>query len=585
MPLTDLSRLLASVDLAALMRPVGHKLKPYGDTITMPKPKNELALRQKGKPDDEYDWASLDVAIKRDGSQIILPAEPYEMPYEAAIEAIQRTIKAEAQVYDVHEFIPGGYWDAGLAFYKAMQMKFGLVNTTATPTWFGEKKPDLITVRTGPNPLDVVQMPLGMFNIPNVEHPIQASFYTKDGVPGFMVFGQVRKRDRAVIVELAALAKQILRENSIYRGQAIRLQVDDKGVIEFDKEPEFLQLAGVKESDLIFNADTANIIDVNLFTPIKNTDNCRRNKIPLKRGILLEGPYGCGKSLTARVSAKVASDNGWTFIILDKVQGLRQAIEFARLYQPAVIFAEDIDRIAEDRANEETNSLVNMLDGVLTKDVEIMVVLTTNFVEKIDKAVLRHGRFDVIVHIDLPDATAATRLIRLYAMADDKDDNGMPVLRSLLPDDENLEAVANVVAGMRPASIREVVDRAKLGMVMEGREHLTATDLRTSAVSMQRHLDLMADAPVQPSVGDQLAANFRTILAQAAGKETDAIEKLEGIGNEVDETKRYARIAAMKADDARDFSASAADSSMKGKDETHLLRREVATLTEIVRRN
>src|SRR5690606_35602369 len=143
---------------------------------------------------------------------------------------------------------------------------------------------------------------------------------------------------------------------------------------------------------MIHTKETDALIRTNIFSPLKHTEACRKHKIPLKRGILLEGKYGTGKSLTARVTAKVAVDNGWTFIMLNRAQGLRAAIEFARTYQPCVIFAEDIDRVA-DREDENVNDLVNMLDGVVTKDMEMMICLTTNFIEKIDQALLRPGRF------------------------------------------------------------------------------------------------------------------------------------------------------------------------------------------------
>jgi SpoVK/Ycf46/Vps4 family AAA+-type ATPase len=71
------------------------------------------------------------------------------------------------------------------------------------------------------------------------------------------------------------------------------------------------------------------------------------HKVPLKRGVLLEGPYGTGKTLTAFVTAKKCVENGWTFIMLDRVAALKEALTFARMYAPAVVFAEDIDRSVE----------------------------------------------------------------------------------------------------------------------------------------------------------------------------------------------------------------------------------------------
>ena len=110
------------------------------------------------------------------------------------------------------------------------------------------------------------------------------------------------------------------------------------------------------KDELIFDADIQDQIDTNILVPICNTDLVRKHKVPLKRTILLEGPYGTGKSLTARMAARVCEANGWTFILLDKVQGLRAALEFGLRYAPAVVFAEDIDRIASERDEKRQRS-------------------------------------------------------------------------------------------------------------------------------------------------------------------------------------------------------------------------------------
>ena len=55
--------------------------------------------------DDSYDWSQLDVEVKRQGKEIILPGEPAEMDYDAAISQLRRRKEEEAVVYDVKEFI------------------------------------------------------------------------------------------------------------------------------------------------------------------------------------------------------------------------------------------------------------------------------------------------------------------------------------------------------------------------------------------------------------------------------------------------------------------------------------------------
>lgn len=487
--------------------------------------------------DDSYDWSNINVEVKRTGTEIILPGEPAEMDYDAAIAQLKRRKEEEAVVYDVHEFIAGAYWDAGLAFYKAMQRQYGIVTTRGIPTWFGEIKPDLITIKTGPDKRDVVQLPMGQFTLPNIENAIYARFETKDNVPGFMVSSSVRRKEQAVLIKLAADAREILQAESIYRGQAIRLMVSDAGLIEFNREPEFLDLRTVSENDIVFNSATARLIETNVFTPMKRTELCRRHRIPLKRGILFEGPYGCGKSLTARVAAKVATDNEWTFVTLDRAQGLKQAIEFARLYQPAIIFAEDIDRVA-DRSDNSVNDLINIMDGILTKDVEVMVVLTTNFIDKIDRALLRPGRFDAVIRIDAPDQEAVIKLMHYYGGA-------------LVTPNSNLSDAAHVLAGQIPATIREVVERAKLSMILDERGEIQPDDMTAAAIGMARHLELLADRIPEPSSAERLAVALREILVGVAASDDKQLQqKLVSIGAHAAAAASRAGIASQRATEA-----------------------------------
>ncbi len=174
-------------------------------------------------------------------------------------------------------------------------------------------------------------------------------------------------------------------------------------------------------------------------------------RIPLKRGILLEGPYGCGKTMSANVTSKICIENGWTFILLDDVGALKDALLFAQRYAPAVVFSEDIDRVIEQR-DDRGNDLLNTIDGILAKDSQVITVLTTNFVEKLDKAMLRPGRLDAVISLRAPDADSVQRLVNIYA-------------RGLLADGENLIAVGEALAGNIPATIREVVERSKLAMM------------------------------------------------------------------------------------------------------------------------
>ena len=442
-------------------------------------------------------WANVKTEIEHSGKKIILPATPENMDPDTAIATLERYKEQQNQKFDVREIVEGAPWDALQALYLACQDIYGVVTNHSIKSWFGDVNPEFATINTGPGHEEKIQVPKGLMRVPGVSEPFYLDYA---GTTGAILYGTVNIKDQSRLVEIANRARQIIKERSIYKGKAIRLSVDEDGDLQMSRQPEFLDLSMVKETDIIHTRETEMLLRTNVFSPLKNTEACRKHKIPLKRGILLEGTYGTGKSLTARVTAKVAIDNGWTFIMLDRSQGLKAAIEFARSYQPCVIFAEDIERAA-DRSEEGVNDLVNLVDGMVSKTMEMMIVLTTNFIDKIDKALLRPGRFDAVLSIAPPDSETVGRLIRSYA-------------RELLDESVDLSQVGDLLSGRTPADIREVVERSKLAMLSEDRQVLTHDDLYTTALGMQRHLDLLKPAVAVETNKDKFVNGLVGLLAE-----------------------------------------------------------------------
>jgi transitional endoplasmic reticulum ATPase len=461
-------------------------------------------------------YEKTDVDIERAGKKITLPAEPVPMQIDAAIETLQRKKKEEEQTYNAYEILDGFPFDAAVAFNRAMQRLYGYASPVDTPSFWGPQPPVFITVKTGPRDGDNMQIPWGSFKLPNVESPLTFRVHDDNGSPCLLVHGKVKRKDQYVILELVKLARKILKEESIYKGKAISFKVQEDGQLDTARPPEFMNLEGVQASDLVLNDDVGDQIRTNLFTPIEATEECRRLKIPLKRGVLLAGDYGTGKTLTARVTAKIAQDNGWTFVNLDNVRGLEHALRFASRYSPAVVFAEDIDRILEER-DEAANDLINTIDGIVSKSAEVLTVLTTNHVERIAPVMLRPGRLDAIIPIDPPDERTAIKLVQAYA--------GIS-----LPKNADLEQVGISLKGMIPATIREVVERSKLGMIGRRAQAIAAHDLVVAARGMTAHMELVNRKPNEPSPEHKLGAAFYELLS---GKE----HGFDHLAKEIEEIK------------------------------------------------
>lgn len=435
------------------------------------------------------------LTIERRGTKLIVPET---MSLEDVAKWVKRAQLEEEKAVAINEVIETYPLDGALALTKALSFKFGWADMVPTPGFFRDNPPMMIGVEVGLG--ESVQVPWGRIQMPGVEGFIQTGVTMKDGRQVFEISGTVKSKHKAVVAEIAALTKKYVQEESIYRAKAVRItfpEAPKRGEMpdpsDYDPRqhaPRFMDLRGVNPEDLILPAHTAKQVVVNLFTPVRKTDECRRQKIPLKRGALLAGPYGVGKTMIANILAVTCVNHGWTFIYLKDVSQLRQAIMFAKLYGPAVIFAEDIDQIVgNDARDEATNDLLNTIDGVETKGLEVMIVLTTNHLEKLNPAILRPGRLDAIIQIEPPDAAAAERLVRAYG-------------RNLINKEEDLTKVGTILQGQKPATIREVVERSKLACIerMTPGEvlKLTGEDLETAASGMVEHIKLMDRKPETP---------------------------------------------------------------------------------------
>ncbi len=486
----------------------------------------EVKRREEEK---KIQWDKIDVQIVYEGRAITLPGEPGRMPIQKAIEALNRRLKDEYQPFKVMELIDAYPHDAAVAFVKAMSNLYGWASPQTIMTFFGPKHPQMLSVRTGFEIDDVMQCPLGAFALPGIEELVTTGFTTdaKDR-PVFFVQAEVKKKDRHVVLALVAEARRIVLAESIYKGKPIRLRVTEDGELDLNSPPEFLDVRQATEETILFDDDIMEQINTNILVPIKETAVVKRHGIPLKRTTLLEGPFGTGKTLTARMAARTAELHGWTFILLDKVQGLEVALEFAKRYQPAVVFAEDIDRIASER-DDDTQDLILTIDGVVSKDSQVMTILTTNEPEKLHPVILRPGRLDAVISVRAPSAATVQRLIRHYG-------------RDLIDADEELDGAGEVMAGQIPATIRECVERAKLGMIGRGGNQVSDRDLVIAGQTMKNHLELLNRDVTEESPAEKLFSAFQSVVnANEEGRPLgDLIDNLgaavSGIKKETGET-------------------------------------------------
>lgn len=443
---------------------------------------------------EKLDRTAKDVTVGA-GTQII---KPVGMSWDEFISwGLRMKDEDETEIEFTHQICCHPL-DGAFALLKAIKHQFGWHQLVPTPGFFGDTPPAMITMQIGPGSRDTIQVPWGRMKIPEVEGYIYTDYQALDGVPGFVIGAKIKKKNQATVYELAKLTEAIVARESVYHKKALSMNL--KWIREgraFDPRIDgfrFLSLDKVQEGQLIFDDKTARLLRTTLFVCIEHADKCRKMGVPLKRGILLEGPFGVGKTLTAYITAKKSVDNGFTFILVEDARDLTTIVQMAKKYEPCVLFCEDIDQVISGSRDITVDGLLNTIDGIQSKNSETIIVLSTNHAERIEKAMLRPGRLDTVIPMRAPKQEAVGKLIHYYA-------------GNRLAPDLDLQKIATQLQGNIPATIREAVERAKMVSTLrnmdEGIEidepQLKTCDFEMAIEMMEPQLVLMKGEVQKPS--------------------------------------------------------------------------------------
>lgn len=425
-------------------------------------------------------------------SQITIP-EGME-PVEAVTWIAKKAAADEAEI-GINEVIDAYPLEGAVALSRALEELYGFVALEPTHgPWGSVRPPTMIGIEVAPGVQQ--QVPWGRMEVPGIDGYISTGFAFKDKRWHFQIAGTIKRKNEVAIRFLIDKVREIISKNSIYRGRVIRVEFEDNEEnFNVYAGPRILDVSGVNEEELVFSEAIQNDIETNLFMVVEQTEQCIQFGIPLKRGVAMDGTFGVGKTLAAAVLSKKCEANGWTFIYLKDPKKLAQALGFARNYEPAVVFCEDIDQVTRSEENDdednesprrsdELNEILNTLDGVDGKTAKIMVVVTTNNLRDINPAALRPGRIDSVITIEPPDAVATVKLIKLYG-------------RGYIADDVDLTHVGEQLQGCIPALVREAVERARRVAIRRIRGKnvktlsVTAADFKGCVEQVLRHRELM----------------------------------------------------------------------------------------------
>jgi hypothetical protein len=220
-------------------------------------------------------------------------------------------------------------------------------------------------------------------------------------------------RAAAVLGEIRGLALQ----HSVFRAQI--LSFDSEMFGPRDAPLSFHERPVLTRESLVLPDGVLEAVEAQVVGVARHRRRLVASGQHLKRGVLLHGPPGTGKTHTLRYLMSRLTDTTVVMLSGDALRFIAAAVSIARALQPALVIVEDVDLIAEDRGMHPGQhpllfQLLNEMDG-LAEDADVTFLLTTNRADLLEPALAqRPGRVDQAVELPLPDAEGRRRLLELY---------------------------------------------------------------------------------------------------------------------------------------------------------------------------
>ena len=217
---------------------------------------------------------------------------------------------------------------------------------------------------------------------------------------------------------------------------------------------------------------------------LHNPEKYKEIGASMPKGILLVGPPGTGKTMLAKAVAGEAnvpffSMSGSEFVEMFVGMGaskVRDLFSQAKEKAPCIVFIDEIDAIGKKRdgqmgGNDEReqtlNQLLTEMDGFEGNN-GVMILAATNRPESLDPALLRPGRFDRRVPVELPDLKGREEILKVHAK------------KIKLADNVDFTKIARMASGASGAELANITNEAALRAVRDGRKYATQADLEES---------------------------------------------------------------------------------------------------------
>lgn len=284
------------------------------------------------------------------------------------------------------------------------------------------------------------------------------------------------------IVAMGALVFAVVMLAKAMQGQGSGLMQfgKSKAKLFFGKKPEatFKDVAGVDEAKKELNEVVMFLKDSKRFTALGA-------RIP--KGVLMVGAPGTGKTLLARAIAGEAGvpffhTSGAEFeemLVGAGASRVRDLFEKAKKSAPSLIFIDEIDAIARKRGTtvqsshtEQTlNQILTEMDGFDTNQ-NVIVIAATNRPDVLDPAILRPGRFDRRIVLDLPDIEGRKEILAIHSK------------NKPLSEEVDLEKVAKRTVGFSGADLENTLNEAAIIAAIDNRKEINPDDIEEAATKV-----------------------------------------------------------------------------------------------------
>lgn len=400
---------------------------------------------------------------------IIIPASMNKMQ---ASQELERQWHDEETLMNVDRSFGDWNWkDVLVAVKKAAEQHFGWIQGKTKMTFFGPERPRDIEV---------------VVDIKNGKRLTETCFYgaftasvweeAEVNVGQGSISAEVKKRYASEVKEFYDLIQKFLDEDSIYRGKAITVtqQTNPWGEVSLDFEVFELNVS----DKIVLNDDVERIVQNFIIDDLGDEG---------KRCYLFSGGYGNAKTETAMRIGGEGIPKGLAFFYCKDAIVFHMLLKQAVNYQPCIVFLEDIDEIGSgDQRDADMNRILNTLDGVQTKGNDLTVMFTTNHEKRINPALRRPGRIDLVVKFDNPEAAAVAEIYKIYLEDLNKEYNTGKGKKKL-----NYTNLAKHSMDVPGAVVAEIAKRAV--KLCKKRGACNEDLVKTAIDSMAHHLNLMAE--------------------------------------------------------------------------------------------